>query len=101
MDATGFLPRNNRLFPLGRIYMTRGAVEAFRRRDVPSIENLITRHATGDWGDMDEQDKAMNDAAVKSGGRIFSAYRLTDNLRVWIITEWDRSATTVLLPNEY
>jgi hypothetical protein len=95
-----FIPRNS-LFPLGKIVFTRGGIEAFQQKGVPPVGNIIARHATGDWGDMDEQDKALNDAAVKDGGRIFSAYQLTDDLRVWVITEWDRSATTVLLPSEY
>jgi hypothetical protein len=95
-----FIPRN-RLFPLGRIYVTQGAAETFQRRDVPFIGDIIARHATGDWGDMDASDKALNDTAVKHGGRIFSAYQLTDDIRVWVITEADRSSTTVLLPSEY
>jgi hypothetical protein len=95
-----FIPRN-RLFTLGRIYVTQGAAETFQRRDVPFIGDIIARHATGDWGDMDSHDKAQNNAAVKHGGRIFSAYQLTDDIRVWVITEADRSSTTVLLPSEY
>jgi len=95
-----FIP-HNRLFPLGRIYLTPGATEAFQRRGVPFVGDIIARHATGNWGDMDSHDKAQNNAAVKNGGRIFSAYQLTDDLKVWVITEWDRSATTILLPSEY
>jgi hypothetical protein len=59
------------------------------------------RHARGDWGDVDAHDKRANDAAVKQGTRIVSAYVLDDGTRVWIITEADRSSTTILLPEEY
>ncbi len=95
-----FIPRNS-LFSLGKLYFTPGAIEAFQQEGIPPAGNVIARHATGDWGDMDASDKALNDAAIKNGGRIFSAYQLTDDIRIWVITEWDRSATTVLLPSEY
>ena len=58
-------------------------------------------HAAGRWGDLCDEDKAMNDDAVKLGGRVFSAYRLRDCKKIWVITEADRSSTTVLLPEEY
>jgi len=90
-----------RLFPLGSIYLTQGAAEVFRTRQVPLIGDILSRHVSGDWGDLDADDKALNDAAVRDGGRILSAYSLADDIRVWVITEWDRSATTVLLPSEY
>ena len=69
----------------------------------------ITRHGSGDWGDMDDEDKRMNDWALESGkSRIFSAYNIPkylsgdlDDDKIWIITEWNRSATTVLFPSEY
>lgn len=70
-----------------------------------TIKGLIRRHAAGDWGDLDADDKAANDAALLDGSRVLSAYALTlDNmkpLKVWIITEADRSATLLLLPSEY
>ncbi len=96
-----FIP-HNRLFDLGTLYITPGAAEVFQTNPhVPFVGDIIARHATGDWGDLDDFDKAQNDAAVKNGGRIFSAYRIADDLRVWVITEADRSSTTVLLPSEY
>lgn len=67
-----------------------------------NIGVLLGRHLSGDWGDLDRADKALNDRALESGqDRIFSSYQVTDDLKIWIITEWDRSATTVLLPEEY
>lgn len=60
----------------------------------------LGRHVRGDWGDLSEEDKALNDEAVKNGGRIFSSYNF-GNEKIWIITEADRSATTILFPDEY
>jgi len=76
-------------------------MSAFDTPGVPPLGHILARHVAGDWGDLDARDKALNDAAVKRGGRIFSAYQLTDDIRVWVITEADRSSTTVLLPSEY
>ena len=70
------------------------------------LESLI-RHGSGDWGDMSAEDKEVNDSALESGDRrIFSAYDIPkylsgDDDKLWIITEWDRSVTTVLFPSEY
>ncbi len=93
------------LFRPGRIYLTVGAQEALARfcddHPLPKVMELLIRHLSGDWGDLDAQDKTLNRAAVQDGGRILSAYQLADDLRIWIITEGDRSATTLLLPEEY
>jgi len=94
------------LFSLGHsVYLTVGAGDAFNRiygdHAFARLDELIVRHAAGDWGDLDDFDRAQNDAAVQTGGRIFSAYQVTDDVRVWVITEADRSHTTVLLPGEY
>jgi hypothetical protein len=62
--------------------------------------DLLRRHVRGDWGDLDLADKAANETALKHGGRILSAYD-TQGGRLWIITEADRSVTTILLPEEY
>ena len=62
---------------------------------------LSHRHQTGDWGDLYDEDKKENELSVKEGFRILSAYKLETGVKVWVITEWDRSATTILLPNEY
>lgn len=65
--------------------------------------DCVTKHASGDWGDLCEDDKKLNDEAVQHGGRILSAYNhpLDPDLKIYIITEADRSATTVLFPSEY
>ena len=65
------------------------------------LKTLLDRHARGDWGSLGSEDWEANDAAVMEGSRVFSAYRLPDDSKVWIITEADRSVTTVLLPEEY
>jgi hypothetical protein len=71
---------------------------------------LLARHIQGDWGDLEEEDKESNEEALLEKGRLFSSYNLTDELKslisvdekkVWIITEYDRSATTILFPTEY
>ena len=62
----------------------------------------LLRHLAADWGDLSDNDRHQNDDALKSGeDRLFSAYEVGPNLKVWVITEWDRSVTTVLLPSEY
>jgi hypothetical protein len=65
------------------------------------VVELLARHASGDWGDLGADDKRLNDRAVRDCGRLLSAYKLDGGVKVWIITEADRSATTVLLPDEY
>jgi len=67
---------------------------------VREIAALLLKHSTGDWGTVDAEDKKANDDAVKHGGRLLSAYQIGE-IKVWIITEWDRSVTTVLLPEDY
>jgi hypothetical protein len=89
------------LFELGETCMTQGASEALLALSIEPVV-LFIRHVSGDWGDMPKSDKAQNDKAVKKGeGRIFSAYSLTPEIKVWVITECDRSYTTILLPEEY
>jgi hypothetical protein len=61
----------------------------------------LRRHARGDWGDLDDEDLQANERALKDGTRLLSAYHSSAGTKFWIITEWDRSATTVLLPEEY
>ena len=89
------------LFSIGRIVATPGAMEALTLEGC-DISGLLLRHASGDWGDLDREDKAENDFAVSRHLRILSSYRLKrTNVRIWVITEADRSATTLLLPEEY
>ena len=88
----------NPTFELGAIYSTLGIKE---RLSGGQISQLLNRHARRDWGTCCEHDRKANEDALKAGGRIVSVYRRADGLKVWVITEADRSATTVLLPNEY
>ena len=85
-------------FPLGLICMTPGV-----QREVPPSELLraYRRHAQGDWGELCDDDRVANERALESGTRLMSAYTTNSGVTFWIITEWDRSATTALLPEEY
>ena len=85
-------------FPLGRIVATPGAL-ALAEAHAVDLLPLLIRHRSGDWGDVCADDARSNREALGTGARILSAYR-TDAGRLWIITEADRSATTVLLPSE-
>jgi len=91
---------NKCLFTLGTIVATPGCIEALEKLGVLPV-TLLARHVSGDWGDVCELDRASNDQAVKDNTRIFSVYRLADEVTVWIITEADRSSTCLLLPYEY
>ena len=88
---------------IGKLVATRGVAEQMSQsRDFEKfVRKSFSRHATGDWGDMCEEDKAVNDDALLNGGRLFSAYNYNEDTKIWIITEWDRSATTILFPDEY
>jgi len=88
------------LFPLGDIYLTPGAIEVLTTCN-QDVGKLLSRHVRGDWGDVCEEDKSLNDQSVTDGTRILSAYPLSNGERLWIITEADRSSTTVLKPDEY
>lgn len=68
--------------------------------DVDKLYALVVRHLSGDWGDVCEEDARANEDALEQGYRILSAYTFKDE-RIWIITEADRSVTTILLPEEY
>ena len=87
-------------FSLGQLVATPGALAALERTGQQPSE-FLTRHATGDWGDLDPDDKSANDHAVDHAERILSAYGLTDGTKVWVVTESDRRVTTILLPSEY
>lgn len=92
--------RLDSLFVLGRLFATPGAIVAAKEAD----DNLIVylyRHAAGDWGDLSREDLLANAAALREGARLLSAYHMKDGRKVWVITEADRSATTILLPDEY
>lgn len=86
--------------PLGMIVSTPAALEALRKSgDDPG--RFLTRHRQKDWGVVSADDKKANDDAMENGDRILSAYLLRNNVKIWIITEGDRSVTTILLPEEY
>lgn len=85
------------MFSLGQVVMTRNASEMLPH-DV--VWFALLRHASGDWGDVCDEDRQANDAALKDGSRLFSVYHAGET-KFWIITEADRSATTVLLPEDY
>jgi len=88
------------LFPLGRIYLTAGAVEELKSADQEPSE-FLAKHQIGDWGIVGKEDSQENDFSVKNGFRILSAYKTNNDTKLWIITEADRSSTTILLPSEY
>jgi hypothetical protein len=85
-------------FPTGRVVITSGAHAVLSEVDV---FDALLRHASGDWGELCEQDWRQNDEALEYGSRLLSRYCSTAGTTFWIITEHDRSVTTVLLPEEY
>lgn len=87
-------------FILGQVVATPGALEALEMASQSSTD-ILNRHVIGDWGDLDAQDKQTNNDALRNGERLLSAYTLASGERIWIITEADRSVTTLLLPSEY
>lgn len=90
-----------RLFPLGRLVATSGALAALTESGQNPAE-LLARHQAGDYGCVCEEDKRLNDQAVKDGSRVFSAYLLKDGVtKLWCITEADRSSTCLLTPDCY
>ena len=90
------LPR----FPLGQVVATPGALSALVSLRI-SPWTLLYRHMRGDWGQLGYHDWQENEQALTEETRLLSAYTLPDGTRIWIITEADRSATTLLLPQEY
>ena len=89
----------NGKFESGQIVITPGIVGLIERAELDVVPYL-TRHLNGDWGDMDDEDKAQNDESLETDLRVMSAYEIEAG-KIWIITERDRSSTTVLLPEEY
>ncbi|MDF2434852.1 MAG: hypothetical protein JWP44_4483 [Mucilaginibacter sp.] len=88
------------MFPLGKLVATPGALKALQENQIDPL-SLVRRHLTGDWGDLDHHDQQANEDALNDGARIFSAYKMNDELKIWVITESDRSSTCILLPDEY
>ena len=87
-------------FALGQVVATPGAIKALQEAgETPLL--LLRRHQIGDWGDVPPEDAQENELSVAQGFRILSAYTLTTAVKIWLLTEADRSVTTVLLPQEY
>jgi hypothetical protein len=87
-------------FLLGQLVATPGALKVLSQTNQEATE-FLSRHQHGDWGDLTEDDKTENEFSVLNNLRILSAYTLATGVKIWIITEADRSVTTILLPEEY
>ena len=85
-------------FELGRLLITPNAVRVLVNEDVL---HALARHVRGDWGELSEEDRKENELSLREGFRLLSAYRDRNGVKFWVITEADRSATTVLLPQDY
>lgn len=85
-------------FSLGQTVITRNAAETL---DPVDVNAALLRHAVRDWGTLCAEDWQSNDDALQTGCRLLSAYEDSHGVKFWIITEWDRSVTTVLLPEDY
>ena len=85
-------------FPLGNVVITPNALDQLSPAD---IQRGLQRHQAGDWGELDYEDRQENDTALRTGLRLLSAYRADKGVTFWIITEADRSATTLLMPDDY
>lgn len=92
-------------FALGECLATPGAIEAMNA-SAQSATDFLKRHAKGDWGDLSEEDRELNELALQDGSRLLSAYKTLKGVKLWVITEavgddGHRAATTILLPEEY
>ena len=88
------------LFEPGRVMATPGALAALERANQEPRE-FLDRHVAGDWGEVPQEDKVENEVSILNGYRVLSAYRTKLGERLWILTEADRTSTTILLPEEY
>jgi hypothetical protein len=95
-DSVEFDPKAK--FWLGRFVVTQRAEIELEHED---IRDAVNRHLSGDWGDVCHEDHEANETALAGGGRLFSVYHDRNGTKFWIVTEADRSATTVLLPDDY
>jgi hypothetical protein len=85
-------------FPLGQAFITGNALD---KRDPDDVLRAIVRHASGDWGEVCDEDKRINDQGLEHGTRVLSAYTDRNGVKFWVITEAERSVTTILLPDDY
>ena len=96
----------NPKFKLGKVVATPGALDALEEAE-QKVSDFLKLHQSGDWGTVPDEDKKLNDEAVANEGdpekqsRTVSSYKTSKNCPIWVITEWNRSATTLLLPSEY
>jgi hypothetical protein len=88
------------LFPLGEVYLTIGAREALEESNQTPNE-FLAKHQSGNYGDICKDDWEENELSVKEGFRILSSYKTSKDVKLWLIAEADRSATTLLLPEDY
>ena len=88
----------NAKFPTGLLHITPNAL---RQIGLEDSTNALRRHVNGDWGDVNAHDRKANEDALREGTRIFSVYRTESGIKFWVITETDRSVTTILLPEDY
>jgi hypothetical protein len=95
-----FMLITNPLFNLGYVVATPQSICVLNDHSI-SVQSLLQRHASGDWGDLCSEDTQANNDALQYGDRLLSSYVISESCKVWIITEWDRSVTTILLPSEY
>ena len=96
------------LFRLGQLLATPGALATLKAFGIHPLALVLGRHVVGDWGDLCQEDRALNNHSLANGMRIFSSYKLTRTTgdrttteTAWVITEADRACTTILLPSEY
>jgi hypothetical protein len=100
LSAVQAAEHGERKFPLGQLAITPGTLAALAvNQQTSSI--FLRRHWRGDWGELDAEDVQENEHSLANGFRLLSVYTLKDGTRIWIITEADRSATTIVLPSEY
>jgi hypothetical protein len=105
-DNQNIKPSGPPLFPLGRVVATPAALTLLEKHGVASV-TLLNRHQSGDWGDLEGDDRSANFAALKNGSRLLSAYNLLNGHRIWVITEAvgedgvTRSSSCILLPQDY
>jgi hypothetical protein len=91
---------NRSLFSLGQLVATPGALASLAKAGQTPLD-FLSRHVCGDWGDIDKEDQKENELGLKQGFRLLSSYHTSAGAKIWVITEADRSVTTVLLPDEY
>lgn len=94
---------NGTRFTLGQTVMTAAVGHWLQEREQSpfTLMQYLSRHATGDWGDVCAEDRRANEQALIDGSRIFSVYKLDEQTTLWVITEADRSSTCILFPNDY